>query len=72
MVFDSSFGPDVVMGFLVAVVARFVGGGGFYRLFLVVGVGFFIFFYFFAAAVVGFVGSFLLWYGGLYLDWWQW
>ena len=43
MVFDSSFGPDVVMGFLVAVVARFVGGGGFYRLFLVVGVGFFIF-----------------------------
>ena len=37
MVFDSSFGPDVVVGFLVVVVASFVGGGGggFYRLFLV-------------------------------------
>ena len=61
------FGPDVVVDFVGG------GGGGFYRLFLVVGVGFFyLFFYFFAAAVVGFVGSFLLWYGGLYLDWWQW
>ena len=28
MVFDSSFGPDVVVGFLVVVVASFVGGGG--------------------------------------------